>query len=403
MNIYLALLPSGERLPVILDEDGIPMIRPLDWVISMKRPKCIGSNTITSQLRCLIVLYGFLKKHDINIEQRFLRSEALSRREIAGLISWIQVNYRADNNWNKNIGDFKAKKSDGVCLDHMVNRGRTIRDYIQWLGAEISATLNPSLSAKLDAELGTMYKIYTAMLPRYRGHHNTLREKIGLSEFEIKLLLKALKAKKGINWNDDFSWVRNALMVKILLATGIRRGELGGLKIEHINFQKSQMLIVRNSDDPNDPRRNQPLAKTRDRLIPIGQGVLTDLREYLAIRSKIPGARQSPFLIVTKTGMPIPVGSINKVFGSLRVNVDGIPSDFSTHTLRHTFASELMKAMEKSEIEPELGRLIFSEIMGWVPNSNMTATYTKRFVREEVDEVVEKMQSKMWEGTGFGF
>ncbi len=63
--------------------------------------------------------------------------------------------------------------------------------------------------------------------------------------------------------------IRNALLVRWFYELGLRRGEVLNVKIPDINFQSEELTVVRRADDPEDPRKDQPLVKTRDRKIPL--------------------------------------------------------------------------------------------------------------------------------------
>ena len=82
--------------------------------------------------------------------------------------------------------------------------------------------------------------------------------------------------------------------VGIIYGLGIRRGEALGIKIgDHVQWDRSRILIARNADDPDDPRKRQPLAKTRDRFLPIRDKLIDMMHAYVThIRFKVPGARK---------------------------------------------------------------------------------------------------------------
>ncbi|MGK7339981.1 tyrosine-type recombinase/integrase, partial [Salmonella enterica] len=60
---------------------------------------------------------------------------------------------------------------------------------------------------------------------------------------------------------------RNNLIIKILLETGMRGGELLNLKIADFNYKKKNLCIVRRPDNKDEPRLRQPLVKTLERQI----------------------------------------------------------------------------------------------------------------------------------------
>jgi hypothetical protein len=81
-----------------------------------------------------------------------------------------------------------------------------------------------------------------------------------------------------------------------------------GIKIEDLELgSKGTLTIHRRPDDPDDPRQDKPATKTAARVLQLSGRLAQIIHEWvLHHRSKIPGAQQSPFLIVSsKNGNPM--------------------------------------------------------------------------------------------------
>ena len=123
----------------------------------------------------------------------------------------------------------------------------------------------------------------------------------GLAPEDIELLLQVLTPNEYLNpWSDKSLATRSLLIFILLYTLGFRRGEFLRLKIEEISFQTLEITIRRRSDDPEDPRTDQPNAKTRDRKLRIEPAVADIVYDYtVKHRTLIIRAERNPFLFVT--------------------------------------------------------------------------------------------------------
>ncbi|RFQ11346.1 site-specific integrase, partial [Pseudomonas sp. ATCC 13867] len=74
---------------------------------------------------------------------------------------------------------------------------------------------------------------------------------------------------------------RNALIVDWLYYLGLRRGELLSLRVSDIDFRRCVVHVFRRPDALDDPRRSQPVVKTRARELPLSQVLLDATRNYI--------------------------------------------------------------------------------------------------------------------------
>ena len=85
-RVKTILTSSGERLPVLLGQDGLPMFEPTVFSLSEVRSRNRASNTIDSYLRSVMVLLLFLNLRKINLEDRLDEGLLLSLGEIEELV-----------------------------------------------------------------------------------------------------------------------------------------------------------------------------------------------------------------------------------------------------------------------------------------------------------------------------
>jgi integrase/recombinase XerD len=151
-----------------------------------------------------------------------------------------------------------------------------------------------------------------------------------LSEAEVDRLLTAARSHGRLE-----DRVRNACLVELLYATGLRVSELVGLPVAAARGNP-QMLLVRGKGG-------------RERMVPLSPPARAALTEWLALRdgaeeiARTQGRAPSPFLFPS-TGKE---GHLtrHRFYGLIKeIAVAGgvSPSKVTPHTLRHAFATHLL-------------------------------------------------------------
>jgi site-specific recombinase XerD len=134
-----------------------------------------------------------------------------------------------------------------------------------------------------------------------------------LSELQLQAVLKACAG-------NDFESRRDAAIVRLLLDTGMRRGELAGLKLEDIDFDHDVALVLGKGRRP--------------RSCPFGNKTAKALDRYLRTRRSHPQAGL-PNLWLGKKGALGDNGVLQMI--RRRGNQAGI-SKLHPHQFRHTYA-----------------------------------------------------------------
>ena len=398
LRIRWLRLESGERLPVLMAVSGMPLFRPMVWLSTMRRTSR-AANTLHADLQAVKRLYDWAAAAEINIEQRMLDGRLLSTAEMASLVAVIRQaadDARHPSNRQPRIAHLPAM----VCSQTAGNRLHVIAEYLGWLAREGCTRLSSEETAvrlSLRDEMATQLK---AMTPKNRGRSG-IGEREGPPQDVVRRLLDVIEIDHSENpWGDVGLRMRNRLLIHLLYALGLRRGELLALRIEQIDFRTGALTVVRAADDQDDPRLYQPLAKTRDRVLPLKESLIQALEEYvLHVRPKIPGARRHSYLLVShQTGQPLSLASANKVFTALRQRVEGLPENLSPHLLRHAWNDAFSALMDERKVAPEREQQMRSMMMGWSPTSGMAATYTKRHVRNAAREASLAHQESLTKG-----
>ena len=149
-----------------------------------------------------------------------------------------------------------------------------------------------------------------------------------LSTDEVKRLRRvcneaALAAKaRGVQ-----APARDALIIELALGSGLRVSELSNLKVQDLDLRKGQnALHVRNGKGG------------KDRVVQFGAKLKDQIHEYLIYRQS-----NSLYLFPSKHGEQITASGIQQVFKKWAAKA-GLPSHYSIHSLRHTYAVRIYKA-----------------------------------------------------------
>ena len=142
-----------------------------------------------------------------------------------------------------------------------------------------------------------------------------------LTEEEVLLLL-------DINLSDAFSY-RNKAMLELMYATGLRVSELVNLRLQDIDLNED---IVRTFG-----------KGSKERVIPFGDYACEYLEKYIyEYRGLMLKGKPSEYLFLNNHGNKMTRQGLFKIIKKI-AKEKGINKDLSPHTLRHSFASHLLK------------------------------------------------------------
>lgn len=412
------VFPSGERLPVLLDRDGHPMFSPTIFALTEVRGRNLTSNTIGNVLRSVMACYLFLDARGIDIETRLSTGELLSlgevedltrlcRRPLTVLAALPCVSQGAGpapkvmSLEKVRMGSPKVPSVE-VAPDVAASRLRYIRTYLQWLMSERQSRVGvaPSVAARLGDTSRLVAAAIDARIPQKSGS-GMQAEREGASDEAVAELLRVIDPHSPDNpWRDKHTRYRNALLVHWLLFLGLRIGEALGVRVSDIVAYRKEVTIHRRADDPDDPRRNQPQAKTRGRVLALSETLLAATQTYiLNHRNTLPGARKHPFLFASsRSGRPLSQAAAGKMFMELRAKCPALPKTLTPHVLRFTWNDAFSKKMEQTGVPPETEEQARIYLMGWSPTSKMAAVYTRRYVRNKAKEVSLALQDQLVRG-----
>jgi integrase/recombinase XerD len=156
--------------------------------------------------------------------------------------------------------------------------------------------------------------------------HVTMRQSRNLPKYlspaEVQALLDAPK-------RNEQQGLRDAAMIEVLYACGLRVSELVGLRITALNLDKGFIRCMGKG--------------SKERLIPMGRSAVNVLEEYLRhSRPKYLRGGGNPFLFLGRFGKPMSRVAFWKIIIKYRL-LAGIDKPISPHVLRHSFATHLLE------------------------------------------------------------
>ena len=157
-------------------------------------------------------------------------------------------------------------------------------------------------------------------------------------------------------FGDDFSGIRDKLIIELLYCTGMRRAELIGLRSANVNRSKKELKVR--------GKRN------KERIIPLSDVSMALIEEYEQLRStQFPDSQSVEFLLLNDNGDQMSDGFVyRKVNRYLRL-VTTVEKK-SPHILRHTFATHMLNnGADLNAIKELLGHANLSATQVYTHNS----------------------------------
>ena len=133
------------------------------------------------------------------------------------------------------------------------------------------------------------------------------------------------------NWADDFESIRNCLIIEMLYQTGMRQAEMLGLRDSDIDLSQGQIRVFG--------------KRSKERVVPIGDALITQIRHYLEARNQLLDGQPSPAFLIHQSShkgiCPLSKDTLYKIVRARMGEVSTLKKH-SPHVLRHTFATTML-------------------------------------------------------------
>lgn len=171
-----------------------------------------------------------------------------------------------------------------------------------------------------------------------------------VSEQKMDMLLDG-----GFSFKNDFSGLRNRLIIELLYSTGIRLAELVGLRDEDVDSYGQQIRVL--------GKRN------KQRIIPVHASLIKLISDYKTQKTNEQFDNKATSLIVTDKGKEVYPQFIYRIVKSM-LSLVSTHDKKSPHILRHSFATALLnRGADLNAIKELLGHSSLAATQVYTHNS----------------------------------
>jgi len=389
--LYIEVIdhPSGDQLPILLDNDGLPIPMPSEFIMGRR---ALATNTLVRNLREISVLCRWLERERIDLWDRITRGKAFTEAEIrGGLIESL----RREQSQNRKV------KRLSVTPNTFNQRLTTVR---QFFGLYFDIYLGSIPFGDFryehirDQKMRTISWLDNSFISAPPS--NSSKQK-GLSVKQAQFLVRCLDPEKDLIFGRNPAVrFRNYISVMIMLNYGLRPGELLSLRIEDIEFGAiSAILVTRRAPDPKDSRRPRPRIKRNGRVMPIDNPIFAKhLDEYIMKwrdKLEVNSKQESEYLILNDEGRSLSQPSVTQFFQILRQRFpNDLPSNLSAKSLRHTFSSNMEKELRGVGLDENRRAEALADLRG-DSSLNSQLVYISHEIQEQANVAMRNYHRKL--------
>jgi len=191
----------------------------------------------------------------------------------------------------------KNKDKSDKTISHFIT---TFRGFYKYLEIDNKIDTNPALSISLPKVKKSLPKV--------------------LSVEDIDKLM-------NIQLNDKYDY-RNKAMLELMYSTGVRISELINIKIHDISIQNCTLKVMGKG--------------SKERIIPVGDYAIDYINKYLSVYRKEFIKKNNDYLFLNSRGDKMTRQAFFKIVKKIAL-IKNIKTDFSPHTLRHSFATHMLE------------------------------------------------------------
>ncbi|WP_324017805.1 tyrosine-type recombinase/integrase [Aeromonas hydrophila] len=362
-KLEILVFENGERYPILMGSDGMPHFLATLWVTTKLRSS-MTVNTISNRLRALKWFLQWEKSESRELFSEFQQGLFLTQHDICNIKEHLSL----DISHIKSLSNKKYKIVDinrnpkliqvtpSVSSSNIYNRLTSVAEYLKFIATVAIQNKNNDF---LTTAIEQMVKNILVVRPKGKGKKTLSRiyeknipdglidEFMSVTHFEHpKNPFKGIATRK-----------RNHLMFVLLHELGIRRGELLSLTMgENLDiFGPNKYITIRRlHDDKYDPRKRQPVAKTRERKLQLTNDTAALIDDYIInIRRKTPNSGKHPYLFITHRkgptqGQPISVSTFDTIIMPTMQAVDERFKAIHPHYFRHDWNLRFSRLVDEN-------------------------------------------------------
>ncbi len=386
-RVRVAKMASGERLPLVVDEHGLPAPGPNQWSLFIRRPQ-VQQNTLIEELRTVAHIYDWATRRGVDLDERFESGNGLSPAELTALYQNLR--------YARPFGRKAAARRLTDAADVQFVNGKThavrvvyAREYLVW-GLERAIYRLDVCDLRVWEIRERCEHIRRAALDFQRQSSDSVVKRIGLDRAQRARLLEIIEPSHPQNPFRRNVRFRNLVLVVLLMTFGFRRGEILKIYVTDVNVngRNPSLTIHRRPGDVLDTRANEPAVKTLGRKIPLSTEMAQILDTFIRYhRPRFPGAEESPFLFFSEDGNPLALRSVNAVLERVVACYPEFIGILSPHVLRYTYNDMLTESAAGAGIDAETLKRSRNYLNGWSLNSEQGSLYSRRAIEDRASEI----------------
>ncbi|WP_238591043.1 tyrosine-type recombinase/integrase [Oceanobacillus picturae] len=381
-NIFVEIAKEKNDIRYMITENGIPIQDACLW---------LDLNSINSYLTGERYAYALSRYF------RFLKSNGLKYQEVTNK-SVIEEYIKDLLGLGARVIDYESRMTFTALNTYIT----VLKSFYRWLEDERKVAINPVLFSGKSTKQTPMVntKLLYGQIWRFDIEESILSR---VTYRRKRNHLKWYSVKEITEIKGQLPTLRDQTVFTISVETGMRIGEILGLKIENFDPFEPSLEIVRDENTENRAR-----AKTMERTVHIYNTLADMLQTYINTERAKANILNSNYLFLNHKGVhqgnplkPRNFLSILKVAGERA----GLSKDeIRTHSGRSTRAQELIELMRE---QPELGitPTFIDEELGWKSERSIKV-YEKGYSRRQKKKILERIEpiilNKIQGGKGHG-
>ncbi len=156
-------------------------------------------------------------------------------------------------------------------------------------------------------------------------------------------------------FGEDFTGIRNRLVMDLLYQTGMRQSELIGLKTGSVDIEGETLKVTG--------------KRSKERIIPLNVELVTAIEKYMLLRRVVVEEPGQDSLIITEKGRPVYEKLVYRIVNKYLTLVTTLDKR-SPHVLRHTFATHMLnRGADLNSIKELLGHANLSATQVYTHNT----------------------------------
>lgn len=286
----------------------------------------------------------------------------MNDRLINDFKNYLELERNYSNNTSLSYVKDVTLFSDFIKKDLLLVDKKDIEKYIRSLNKS-SKTISHVISS-----LKSFYNYYMRM-----GNINSNpTDEIDRPKIEKKipefLTLEEVSSLLNFKVNNEFE-ARNKAILELLYSSGLRISELTSLELSNIDLDECLVRVMGKG--------------SKERIVPLGDYAIEALKEYIYFYRPMLNKNNSSYIFLNNRGGVLSRQFIFKVIKEECIK-KGIRKNVSPHTLRHTFATHLLKNGADLRIIQELlghENLSTTQIYTHLTNDKLKHDYEYYFPR----------------------